>query len=821
MSQKAKKQSKKSADSKPIKRPAIPYHCQPDGLTLKQWQIALRRQFAETNAFGISKISGEAKSAFGDYEVYNAATKNRYKVAFRGMDNPMNFCSCLDFKTNRLGTCKHLESLILNLKNNPKIKDLSKQYAPTYTSVYLSYKNGREVKIRIGTNHSAEFRQLAAQYFDSENTLFPLAVVHFEQFLSQAASIDADFRCYPDALDFVIDLREKEIRKKLAEKYENADAFKDIVNAQLFEYQRKGCRFAFVAGRSMIADEMGLGKTIQAIAVSQMLKRERGIERVLIICPTSLKYQWQSEIKRFTDSDSLVIEGNPLKRNEQYAQDGFYKIASYHTVANDVERVLANDFDMIVLDEAQRIKNWNTKLAKAVKKMQTPYCVVLTGTPLENKLEELYSIVQFVNPYKLGPYYQFLHNYQLTNDTGKVVGYKNLNEIGQMLADTVIRRKKSDVLLQLPDRMDKNLFVPMTEQQLELHEEYQSVVSKLVCKWQRMKFLPEQDRQKLLIALNMMRMSCDSTFLFDQKSRHDTKIGELMSILSEYFEGNTEKAVIFSQWERMTRIIAQELDALGINYEYLHGGVPSKDRKSLFDNFNNTAECRVFLSTDAGSTGLNLQAASLIINMDIPWNPAVLEQRIARIHRMGQKSSVSVLNFVSSNTIEHRMLSVLKFKTSLAQGILDNGENAIFVEDSKFNAFMKEVEQMTASAENNQTADIPTVDNEEKIEQTELSPQTTQTEIPFDEPQIQGDDDVKTVENQEPADLLSQGISFLSGLAKTLQSPEQTEKLVHSLVEKDATTGKTHLKIPVESEETVNNVLNLLGNLFNCRKINQ
>jgi superfamily II DNA/RNA helicase len=401
-----------------------------------------------------------------------------------------------------------------------------------------------------------------------------------------------------------------------------------------------------------------------------------------------------------------------------------------------------------------------------------------------------------------------------------------LDEIAGLLSNTLKRRRKSDVMLQLPDRMDKNLFVPMTIQQRDLHEEFKETVAKLVYKWRKLGFLPEKDRQRLLINLNQMRMSCDSTFIFDQKTRHDTKIDELMNILDEYFEGNQEKAVVFSQWERMTRIIGQELDAAGIEYQYLHGGVPSKDRKALFDTFNQSAGCRVFLSTDAGSTGLNLQAASLIINMDIPWNPAVLEQRIARIHRMGQKNNVSVINFVSIDTIEHRMLDVLKFKTSLAQGILDQGESAIFLSDSKFNAFMKDIEQMTIQdVETSAVAVVP--DEEEIMESKELAQQEAV------EPLIAGDDDFEPVDNQtlskpeeiqtetkveteadDASELIAKGFSFLSGLAKTLSTKDGAAQLAHSLVEKDEKTGKTHLKIPVESEETVSNVLNILGNLF-------
>ena len=531
-------------------------------------------------------------------------------------------------------------------------------------------------------------------------------------------------------------------------------------------------------------------------------------------------------IKKFTDENAFVIEGAPHIRKKQYEQNDFYKIVSYHTVTNNIKEIVAQDFDMIILDEAQRVKNWKTKIAQSVKKIHTPYCLVLTGTPLENKIEELYSIIQFVDPYKLGPYYQFLNYYQVKSDTGKVVGYKHLDEIGALLINTLKRRRKSDVLLQLPDGMDKNLFVPMTSQQIDLHEEFKEAVAKLVYKWRKLGFLTEKDRQKLLINLNQMRMSCDSTYLFDQSTRYDTKIDELMNILEEYFDGNQEKAVIFSQWERMTRIIAQELDAVGIEYQYLHGGIPSKERKTLFDTFNQSANCRVFLSTDAGSTRLNLQAASLIINMDIPWNPAVLEQRITRIHRMGQKNSVSVINSVSRSTIEERMLGVLKFKTSLAQGILDGGESAIFLSDSKFNAFMKDVEQMTVQ-EDEQSAIMVVSDEEDNMEAKELAKKEAIKPI------IPGDDDFEPSDSQsssmsdesqpktqketltdDASELLTKGFSLLRGLAKTLSTKEGAEQLARTLVEKDEKTGKTHLKIPVESEETVSNVLNILGNLF-------
>jgi superfamily II DNA/RNA helicase len=333
-----------------------------------------------------------------------------------------------------------------------------------------------------------------------------------------------------------------------------------------------------------------------------------------------------------------------------------------------------------------------------------------------------------------------------------------------------------------------------------------------------------------------MRMVCDSTYIIDQETRHDTKVEELMNILEEYFDSDAEKVVVFSQWERMTRLVARELEVRSIGYRYLHGGVPGRDRKALFDHFNGDPQCRVFLSTDAGSTGLNLQTASMVINLDIPWNPAVMEQRIGRVHRYGQKNKVQVINLVSTGTIEHRMIAVLQFKTSLFDGILNDGEDSIFMGEDKFRQFMKTVETITLPEE---TLDVPVaqplLDIEEESAELGVPPEEIQDNIDAESTSviiIPGDDHVVTTDRKEtpdqttitetsetmaipePTELITKGLGFLSGLAQTFSSPEATHKLVSSLVDKDPQSGKTYLKIPVENEKSVSDVLHLMGQLF-------
>ncbi|WP_285827356.1 helicase-related protein, partial [Bacteroides acidifaciens] len=479
-------------------------------------------------------------------------------------------------------------------------------------------------------------------------------------------------------------------------------------------------------------------------------------------------------------------------------------------------------------------KNWNTQISRNARHIESEYAVILSGTPLENKLEELYSIMQFVDQFCLGPYYQFIDETVVKSDTGKVVSYKNLNAIGERMKNVLIRRRKKDVALQLPGRMDKVLFVPMTEQQRDMHDEYQNMVAQLVYKWTRTRFLSEKDRKRLLMMLSQMRMICDSTYILDQKSRYDTKVEETMNILKNVFESGDEKVVIFSQWERMTRLIAKELDELGVRYEYLHGGVPSEARKNLVESFTELPESRVFLSTDAGSTGLNLQVASILINLDLPWNPAVLEQRIARIYRIGQKRNIQVINLVASQTIEERMLSTLNFKTSLFEGILDNGEDTIFLEDSKFDKIMDSIKVVADAsseiADDNRAdgSNIDWDDKEENINQVaddeklvkELVESPEEEAIEQVRPSViseqmeEASDSSVSEAEEHPERLVQQGLSFLSGLARTLSSPEATQKLVDSIVEEDKETGQTTLRIPVPDKESVAGILNLFGKLL-------
>jgi SNF2 family DNA or RNA helicase len=811
---------KKDTISLPKER-IIPYYHKPDDMTLDEWQAGLRKQFAVNQNFVIENLGDHP--VFSDFSVFNPISNKTYKVAIRSDKPGLNFCTCPDFKVNLLGTCKHIEHLLYKITSVEKNKILFKkgniQY---YSSISLKYGAERKVYLRIGENNHSKIKNLAKNYFDSGNYLKSEAYDEFDNFLEIALLLDNEFRCYPDAVDFIINVRSSNKRiKQIENTFKNgidSQEFDKLINAKLYSYQKEGILFAVKSGRCLIADDMGLGKTIQAIASVEIFAKEFNAEKVLIICPTSLKYQWKSEIEKFSERTVRVIEGMINKRKEQYNSNDFYKITSYNSIKNDLKSISNFSPDVVILDEAQRIKNWKTKTAQAVKTITSEFALVLTGTPLENRLDELHSLIEFVDRYKLGALFRFLNHHQVTDDNGKVVGYKDLNSIAKTLDSILIRRKKKDVLLQLPERIDKNYYVTATTQQMEIHSDYSDLVAKLVYKWQKNRFLSEPDRKKLLLGLSCMRMVCDSTFILDQKTRFDTKIDELMVLLQDIFEDKNEKVVIFSQWERMTRLVSKELNNMNIKFEYLHGGIPSAKRKDLLTNFANDPESKVFLSTDAGGVGLNLQSAGVVINLDIPWNPAVLEQRIARVHRLGQGRHVRVINFVTKDSIEERILHLLKFKQSVFDGVIDNGDDQVFLNDDKFKKIMAVVENITEKPMEQIEIDTDEATEKEVYGETESAENNFIEEISEKDDSEQAFEENKPLESErisEPEkhniqDIFVTGIDFLQKLSRTFSDKNSTKELVSSLIQKDEKSGKMSINIPIQDEKIIEKAIAVL-----------
>ncbi len=284
----------------------------PDGMSLEDWQIELRRQFGREQDYRLKNVGDQA--VFSEFEVVNPQSRNAYRVRIRGPRLNDNHCSCPDFATNTLGTCKHIEFVLASLeRKRGGAAILRAGFRPPYSEVFLQYGARREVRLRLGEESPPESVQLTARYFGADGLLLPEAFASFEAFLAEAGRLDLDLRCRDDVLTFVAEVRDAERRReRVTEAFPRSTksaAFKDLMRVSLYDYQREGALFAARAGRCLIGDEMGLGKTIQALAAAEIMAKLFGVERVLIVCPTSLKHQWQREIERFTNHTAQIIGG--------------------------------------------------------------------------------------------------------------------------------------------------------------------------------------------------------------------------------------------------------------------------------------------------------------------------------------------------------------------------------------------------------------------------------------------------------------------------------------------------------------------------------
>jgi len=520
-------------------------------------------------------------------------------------------------------------------------------------------------------------------------------------------------RCVAERLD---------LRREYELKVQSGEWPAQETHVPLFPYQREGMLHLAFTERALLADEMGLGKTIQAIAACALLKRLGKARRVLVVTPASLKTEWEEQIRRFTGLDLQIIFGGKIQRLKAYrtglsalisshgesrnpATPGtadsmpFFTIVNYEQMVVDAPEVNADLApDIIVLDEAQRIKNWGTKTARAVKQLQSRYAFVLTGTPIENRIDELHSIMSFLNPAILGPLFRFNRDFYEMDERGRPVACRNLDQLHQRIKPFMLRRRKAEVETELPARTDRNFFVKLSEHQRQNHAAHEQEVSKLVQIAKRRPLTPQQ-MDKLQRELAMMRMVCDTNYILDQEDETCPKLVELEKLLDECIE-NDAKVIIFSEWERMLELVRKLCRRRDIGHAWHTGSVPQKRRRDEINAFKNDPGCRVFLSTDSGATGLNLQNASVVINCDLPWNPARLEQRIARAWRKNQIKPVTVINLISEESIEYRMLDTLALKQSLATSVLDKpGEVTEIKLRSGRQAMIERLEQLVSTRE--------------------------------------------------------------------------------------------------------------------------
>jgi hypothetical protein len=541
-------------------------------------------------------------------------------------------CTCPDFLGNRLGTCKHIEAV--------KRLDIGKRPRSDTQDVLTVRADGKLRLVRLGIER-------------------------------------ADARVTHAALvaEKILRVREENARRReeIGGHIRDGTLDFDVLKEPLFPYQREGVAHLVKMGRAVLADDMGLGKTVQTIAACEVLRRRGEAKRVLIVCPASLKAQWASEIARYAGERAVVIAGSAKERRAAFASDATYVVLNYELTWRDLSILEGLEADVLVLDEAQRARNFRTKTATTLKRIPSRFLFVLTGTPVENKLDDLYGIMQLVDAEVLGPLWKFNVDFHVQDEVGTVVMMKNLGELRTRIQPWVLRRKKEEVLAQLPALIEQTRYVPLTPAQDALESRHRRVAARLLAQAKRAPLKPHE-RAVLQAALLKARQACNAARLCDPKSPEDgsPKLDELEDLVSEIAaQGAGVKMLVFSEWTEMLELAAARLDEMGVEWSFLHGGVPTAKRPALLDAWRNDPKKTVLLSTDAGGVGLNLQVATYVVHLDLPWNPARADQRVARSHRIGQTRGVLVTYLCAEKGIEREVEQTSRQKRRVRSAAVD------------------------------------------------------------------------------------------------------------------------------------------------------
>ena len=525
----------------------------------------------------------------------------------------------------------------------------------------------------------------------SSGELVKIANKSMEELLGIVDSI-GNIKIGKNRISKVKALQLAQISKNIKNDLEKLDEFRELfhkiknrkevepknVKVSLFPYQKLGFNWLKnmydIGFGGILADDMGLGKTLQTISLLNEVYQENKDFLGLIIVPSSLLYNWKEEIIKFTGITPTLVEGVASNRKKIIANEknGFL-ITTYQALRNDIEEYKNRNFDIVVLDEAQNIKTTTSQIKKAVMKINSKVNFALTGTPVENNILELWSIFDFVIPGYLDSLSKFKKTYKeaIVNPNSS-----KINNLREIIAPFLLRRTKKEVLTELPEKMESNVFVTLSSEQKQLYLSYVKQAKKEMKKFDK----NENNRIKILAILTKLRQICNSPALFKEDySGEVAKIEVLKDLMPDITE-NGHRLLIFSQFVGTLKEIEKELTNMGIEYFYIDGNVKSKERVEICNRFNDGERQVVLISLKAGGTGLNLVGADVVIHYDPWWNIAVENQASDRAYRIGQKKSVQVIKLVTEGTIEEKIIKIQEKKRQLSENLLESkdGEKVLF-----------------------------------------------------------------------------------------------------------------------------------------------
>lgn len=504
--------------------------------------------------------------------------------------------------------------------------------------------------------------RLGNRKFDNKNKVWTVPISQLSQVLS---------RLVP--LGFEVDselLKENEVilkRKHRLERVREGN-FKDNEKKQLselqlplFPFQERGTGFMCVAHNALNGDQPGLGKSIQAIASAKLLK----CNKILVLTFATLKDTWVDEVVKWAPNMSnIVIKGEKSARDKKWSEDKNFYIANYEQILRDLPAIQKIKWDAIIADEATRISNPKAKTTLAIKKIEAKYRWPLTGTPLSNSVQDVWSIIDFCVPGALGSYYQFLDTYCEKDVWGSVKGYKNLDLLKEEIKPFFIRRLKKDVLSQLPEKLYENIYVDLS---LEERQMYDATKKGIVEELKAMGMKERRGLNNMMTKMLRLKQATDSLELISTNTK-SSKLEALKELLEILCAGDG-KVVVFTFFKKMALILMREL----AQYKPLliAGGVSQEERTTNRDAFNDKTENKIMIMTEAGAFGLNLQKkATSVVHYDLPWSITKTEQREDRVHRIGQTGNVVVYRMLAKDSIDEYNLKVVQVKQRVAERVL-------------------------------------------------------------------------------------------------------------------------------------------------------
>jgi hypothetical protein len=744
-----------------------------------------------------------ADNIYGEHLLTNEKGR-QYYITFRDMKRKHGYCSCPDYRTNKLGTCKHL---IFAFDKIAAENGFSNEQLPAYPFIEVFLNPFREYKISwfYPEKPSGEVAELLYRYFGNKNYIEDAMAEGFIGFINNASKykqilIRPEVPEKVGRISEVLSLERLQTNTKVS--------FSDI-HTDLLPFQKEGIKFATFKMGAIIADEMGLGKNIQALGTAMLKKQLFGFRHTLIISPASMMDQWVAEIEQFTteavlNPDIAIDEGK--KTNS--AERPFFSILSYENLIRNFDTIKSYPPDFLILDEAQRIVNYESLTFSILKSMGRKHVLALTGTPIQSKLIDLYSLMLLVDPGLLTPLWEFSyqHCYFDEDRSNKITGFYHLDQLNLKLKKVMIQRQKYEVIDELPSLSLYHIPVKLHKDQQKLHLSFALDALAQMSK----KPITSYEVQQLSGQIRNMRMLCSSTYLADNTTNFSPKLEELEHILNGKLDisKSTRKVVIFTEWKRMLNIIAKMLENSKLPFVEITEDTPSKDKEHLLKRFEEEDKYKILLTTEEASEGMDLQIIDTVINFDTPMGKAQKNRRTGIINPIRQPSAkFTIINLMAENSIETWAIKEAELQHLHLYNILSLHDDGTPIEISADSQVLLQ-KMLLELVEKLQTSDKHEVlkkgrKNKHGQMQLDFSDESTDLLLPSENidqsalnPAKKPAKEKETLDQKELKKALKSGVEFLSQLVK--MSTGKSIDLKGKNIELDTKTGEITLKFKID-----------------------